>query len=177
MNDLLDFLASYGRNINDCPIVWPAFNNYYQDINNGGSRLGNLTLLNGERMFPPDDPDRNHPDFEFMWYVDGYFRSDKGNPTLLDLKPDSCAGVVEIELVIIHKPTRSISSRKQWGYMQWLDLPSCDHPGNPGQFGVFYSFYAGYDTEPRKYMKLEYDYDNDGFIGVKDLMDFLASRG
>ncbi len=135
MNNLNQFLSSFSRTLETVPQVWPAFNNYYQDINVGGSRLGNLTLLNGERMFPPNEPDKQYPDFTFEWYINGSLRTTSPNPTLADLKPE-CDGVVKIKLIITHLPTQSIAEREEWGYLDYLDTDSCETEGAPSQFEV-----------------------------------------
>jgi hypothetical protein len=177
MNGLNGFLASFGRTLESVPEVWVAFNNYYQDIGVGGSRLGNLTLLNGVRMFPPNEPNKDYPDFRFGWYINGVLRSEKGNPTLADLKGD-CDGVVKIRLEVLHLPTQSLSIREEWGYLDYLDLPSCEAvEGSPSQFGVFYDFYGGYEQEPRRFMRLVHDYNGYGVVNAGDLILFLQGVG
>lgn len=171
--ELLNFTKMFGRQLIDCPKIFPSFNNYYQDIGVGGSRLGNLTKVNDQLLFPANNPNAEYPDFEFRWFINGHLVSELGNPRLSDIKPQDCCGVVRLMLHIYHKPTGSFAQREEWAYLQYLDLPFCTPPlGAPSQFGVFVPFYP--DVDPyTEYMGLDYDYDKDGVVGASDLLTFL----
>ena len=168
------FTAQFGRTLNDCPEIFPSFNNYYQDINVGGSRLGNLTRVNGVLLFPASNPNAEYPDFEFRWYLNGVLVSTLGNPRLSDIKPEGCSGVMRMRLEVIHKPTMSYGAREEWCYLQYLDLAVCEPQEDaPSQFGVFVPFYPA--VNPREeYMGLAYDFNGDGVVNVTDLTIFLS---
>lgn len=168
------FTAQFGRTLNDCPEIFPSFNNYYQDINVGGSRLGNLTRVNGQLLFPASNPNAEYPDFEFRWYLNDVLVSTLGNPRLSDIKPEGCSGVMRMRLEVIHKPTMSYGVREEWCYLQYLDLAVCEpQEGAPSQFGVFVPFYP--DVNPREeYMGMAYDFNGDGVVNVTDLTIFLG---
>jgi len=170
---LEQFTSVFGRSISNSPVIFPAFNNYYQDISVGGSRLGNLTKVNGEFLFPANgDPDKIYPDFLFQWFVNDVLVTTEQNPRLEDLKSD-CSGVMEITLNILHLPTLTFAKRTEWAYLQYLDLPACNLPDALSQFEVFIPFFP--DVDPvEEYMGLVYDYNNDGVVNAADLQFFLS---
>ena len=175
--ELLNFLAYFGSSIYDGPEVVPAFNNYYQDISGGQSTLGNLTLLNGERMFMPGEVDPDYSDFEFAWFIDDALVSTEPNPILEELNP-GYQGVMKMGLQITHLPSGVSYEREEFAYLGFNGQPSNPNITSeyPSQFGVFYTFYPDVDAYS-EFAYLLYDFDKDGSIGGKDLLLFLASYG
>lgn len=170
--ELIDaFVASFGRDIVNSPVIFPAFNNYYQDIAAGGSKLGNLTKVNGVTMFPPGE-NPSYPDFSFKWHIDGVLVSEIQNPTLADLKPEE-GGVVKIRIVVEHLPTTTIAIREEWAFLGYNDLPLADNEGAPSQWNVFVPFFP--DVDPvEEYMSLRYDYNGNGIVDAQDLLTHLG---
>lgn len=175
MNKILNFLPYFGQRIENSPNILPAFGNYNQDIGpDGGNKIGNLTLLNGERMFDAaQNPVQPFSDFTFDWFIDGQYKTSNPTPNMSDLK-GQFRGVLKIGLVITHKPTQTVYSRSYWGYFGYNDLPL--HPQSdqrPGQFEVFSTpFYP--DVEPYHFAKLANDLDLDGDVDAADLLKLLA---
>jgi len=170
-NETLELLAQFGRNISQSPVVLPAFANYFQDMNGGLSRIGNLTLLNGEPMFSHDNQDAVYSDFDFKWYADGVFKTDTQNPIINEIKPDGYDGVFMVRLEINHKPTNTIYTREQWAFFDWNDEPNTLEGGDrPMRWEVFYQFHP----EGEQFGRLKYDYDNNGLVSTIDLLAFIA---
>jgi hypothetical protein len=176
-SDLLMFLAFYGSEVHNGPEILPAFNNYYQDISGGQSTLGNLTLINGERMFMPGEPDPVYSDFNFEWWIDDILISTEHNPTLEDLNP-GYQGVMQIRLNVAHLPTGVNYEREEFAYLGFNGQPPNPNITSeyPSQFEVFYTFYPEVDIY-EEYAYFVYDFDDDGSVGSADLLTFLANYG
>lgn len=173
-NELALFTASFGKTIQDCPEIFPAFNNYYQDIGPGGSRLGNLTKVDGVLLFPANgDPNRIYEALHFEWFINGIKVSDKQNPTLADIKPQVAAGIVQLSVRITHLPTQCSAFRKEWAWLQYQDLPAEFPEDGPGILDVFVPFYPNVDPR-QEYMVLDWDYNRDGKVSSTDLTIFLS---
>lgn len=172
--NLLTVFAAFGQSIEQSPDIVPAFANYNQDIGpNGGNNLGNLSLVNNERMVGPDNQPRIPlDDFDFRWYIEGQYKTDKPSPNMNDLKGD-IGGVLLITLIIIHKPTSTLYERSEFGYFGYNDLPDNDLPDRPSQFAVFYDYYP--EVDPRHYGKLISDLDGDGKVNALDLLSVLQN--
>ena len=184
ITETLELLAQFGRNIAQSPVVIPAFNNYFQDMNGGLAKIGNLTLLNGAPMFDHDNQEAVYPDFDFRWYADGVLKTETQNPIINEIKPDGYDGVFMVKLEITHKPTNTIYTREQWAFFDWNDEPNtlegtlADPPAGemPARWGVFYDFHP----EGVQFGRLKYDFDGDGLVSTIDLLTFIgkeAERG
>ena len=170
---ILAFLSQYGHSIEDAPAIQPAFHNYHQDIGPGGSFVGNLTRLDGQRMFDASGEENVPTDeFQWAWYVDGVFMTDLANPTNNDLRPEA-DGVVMIKMVVTHTPTGVQSQRQYWAFLDFLDTPNIDDPARPSRFEVFIDYWPDY--EAADYAFLTYDLNHDGKVSSMDLLTLLAS--
>ena len=170
--DYDDFTSRFGRSLDDAPVLFPAFNNYYQDISGGGSFLGNLTKMDGVKLFSPGQ-NPSYPDLKWKWYINGVLVSELANPKLSDLK-HGCDGVVKIKLWVSHLPTGVIYEREEWGYLDYNDVESCPpDPTAPSQFEVFIPFYP--DVDPKvEYGIMPWDLTGDKKVTTADLNKFLA---
>lgn len=172
--DLNAFTAVFGTTKDRVPDIFPAFNNYYQDISGGGSTVGNLTTLNGEAMFPPGQFP-SYPDFEWKWFINGKLCSEVAQPTYADLLEDmECDGVVMHTLWIQHKPTGMIWERSYWGFIGGNSTSDCDIPGAPPQFGVFVPFYPEGVDPYIEYGIVPWDLNGDSRVNTGDLTIFLG---
>lgn len=168
-NEILKLLAQFGNNIENSPDVVPAFGNYFQDAGVGGSLIGNLTIVNGERLYPNGNTSE-YPDFTFEWYNDGQLMTTKHHPTVADIVRPDYDGVVEIKVMIKHLPTSTIYERTQWAFFDMLGVsPTLEGNGRPLRWEVFYNFYPD-----EKFGRLEMDKDGDGLVSTTDLLDLIS---
>jgi len=174
-NELLTLLAQFGRNIQNSPDVIPAFGNYYQDAGPGESYIGNLTLVNGVRMYENGDNTSELQDFQFQWFVDGELKFQSHHPKVKDLVPDDYDGVLRVQLIIKHLPTGTIYERSQWAFFDMIGIsPTLEGGERPMRFGVFYDFYP--DVDPYAFAVLEADLDGDGMVSTSDLLAVIAGH-
>lgn len=173
-DDHLDIQSRFGFDVRSAPAILPAFNNYYQDISGGNSEIGNLTLVNGERLFPAGQPHQNYPDFKWKWFVNGKLVSEKSNPTYADFRDNmECSGVMRLMLWVEHRPTGVIFEREQWAYIQYNDLGQmCNVVDAPPPFGVFYPFYPDVDVY-EEYAIMPWDLNGDKRVSTGDMVIFL----
>lgn len=170
---LLHFFTFYGASTDGAPDITPAFNNYQQDVVGGGSLFGNLTLVDGERMFSSAGQMQiDTTDYQFKWFVDDVFMTDLASPQVGDLEPEE-DGVVMVRLEITYLPKNLVFERSYWAYLGFNNVPDVVDPERPGQFDVFIDFYP--DVEPYHYASMtQYDFNSDGVINASDLLELLT---
>jgi hypothetical protein len=173
VTDLIEFLAMYGR----CEVgVLPAFGNYYQDIGQGGSLVGNLTRVGGERFFEADGSvGVDTTGYGFVWVNGGVDVFVGGNPDIGDVMV--CSGVQRLGLRV-ESPLGARYYREEWAYFglsSGVDDCLCD--GCPCQFCVFYEFWPDVDEFSFMVSPPKYDFNDDGCIDVSDLTVFLSLYG
>ena len=177
IDDLLELLSDYGTNT---PNIVPAFNNFYNDVGGGGTYVGNLTLINGERFFDPANQLLiDTTGYTFDWYINNVFQCSETNPQFWDLDNNlDCDGVFELQLIIT-TPTNAVYSRTQWAYANYnspeLNLPTCDCVDCPSLLNVFYEFYP--NVEPYFYQVecSSWDLNCDNTVSISDLLLFLSN--
>lgn len=175
-NDLLALLGQYNTNT---PNIVPAFNNFYNDVGGGGTYVGNLTLVEGERFFnPANQMVIDTTGYTFDWYVNDVLQCSETNPQFWDLDNNlDCDGVFELQLVVT-TPTGAVFSRTQWAYVNYnspeLNLPTCDCLECPTQFNVFYTFWP--DVDPYFYQTqcTSWDLNCDQIVNINDLLILLG---
>jgi hypothetical protein len=173
---LLEFLSIYGL----CDIsVTPAFGNYYQDIGQGGSFLGNLSKLGEDRFFSSDNIMLiDTTGYEFHWFVDGIPGAiyNFSNPEISDIY--ECNGVFLLGLQVT-TPIGSKYFREEFAYFDNPNIPNnnCICEGCPGPFEVFYEFYPDLPPYSFRYIQTQYDFNNDNCINASDLIMFLQNFG
>jgi len=175
IEDVLDFLEVYGTTT---PDVLPAFNNYYQDIGEGGSNLGQLSLVN-EELFINNLGELivDTSNYTFNWYINNTLQCSETNPKLWDLNNNlQCDGVVNLTLEIV-TPSEAIYSRDQWAFLDYNEISNCNCAECPSLFEVFYTFYP--DVEPYHYQisPAKWDLNSDQIINSNDLLILLQGYG
>jgi hypothetical protein len=175
-SDLIQFLAHYGY---ETPDVLPAYNNYYQDINVGGSYLGNLTLFNGEPVIQSNLPQIDTLNLTFTWRLNDVIQCQEVNPRIWDLDDNlACDGVLVMSLNVKHEFYEWEFKRETLSYFGYNYIDDCICPECPPQFSVFYTFYPN-DYEPYDYLiaHAKWDLNEDNIINIQDLIQFLANYG
>jgi len=176
VQDLLDLLGMYGT---ATPDITPAFNNYYQDITGGGSRLGQLSKVDGE-LFVTNIGElvNDTTNYLFEWYINDVLQCIEANPKLWDLDDNLiCDGVVELKLVIKNIQRGSEFERTQWAYLDYNYIDNCDCLGCPNLFEVFYDFYPEVDAYYYMTVPDRWDFNANGLIDSSDLTTFLSYYG
>ncbi len=171
----------FGQPKTIAPEVFIEFNNYYQDINTGGSYLGNLTTVNGEQLFTVSQTEDIYSDFIPSWSVNGVVQTNLANPKLIDLKGDY-QGVMLIEVECKHLPTGLVFKRSKWGFLGYVDLPRVEEnvyipegenlPAN--QWAVFTEWFPS-SYLPYENARFDNDYDNNGTVTASDLTIYLSN--
>lgn len=176
INDVLTFLAFYGYEI---PNIVPAYNNYYQDINIGGSRLGQLSIINGQPFINNNGVLLNDTlKYSFDWYINDVFQCSEANPRLWDFDENLiCDGVVELKLRIIHNQLGFIYERTQWAYLDYNYIQNCNCIGCPLPFEVFYAPYPNVDSYFFQVECATFDFNCNQIIDSFDLLTLLANFG
>ena len=174
ITDLLNLLSLYGTQQED---ITPAFNNYYQDISEGGgySYLGQLSLVNGVAFFlSPNIVQVDTSSYEFEWLINGVNLTSRANPQIYSFSELQCDGVVLMSLSITDKLSRATFERTQWAYLGYNYILDCDCIECPSLFDVFYDFYP--DVEPYFYQSAfsVYDYNNDNLFSTVDFIGLLG---
>ena len=176
VSDLLEFLSVYGL----CDVsITPAFGNYYQDIGQGGSLLGNLSKLEDDRFFSADGEVLiDTMGYEFHWFIEGFPGAiySFSNPEISDIY--ICNGVFLLGLQIT-TPIGSKYFREEFAYFDNPNIPNnnCICEGCPGQFEVFYEFYPDLPLYSYRYAFSPYDFNNDNCVNSSDLIIFLQNFG
>ena len=170
----------FGQPITISPEIFIEFNPYFQDINAGGSYLGNLTTVNGVELFPVTNQQTNYPDFLFSWTLNNKLVSNIQNPKLIDLK-DDFQGVQWLEVECKHLPTGVVFNRGKWVFLGYTDLPDVgenvyipEGETLPNQFGVFVPWFPG-NYVPYEKARFDNDYDNSGLVTASDLTQYLSN--
>ena len=173
--DLLNLLSLYGT---QQVYVLPAFNNYYQDINEGGgySYLGQLSLVDDVAFFLPANVMQvDTSDYEFEWSINSVLLTNRANPQIYNFEALKCDGVVEMNLRITDKVSRAVFERTQWAYLGYNYIADCDCDDCPSFLDVFYEFYPDVSDY---YFQVEYsdfDYNEDNFFDTQDILVLLTT--
>lgn len=169
---LLIFLASYGATIEGSPDIIPAWNNYQQDIVGGNTLIGNLTLVDGERMFSSTGvPNIDTTDYSFKWFIDDSLVYNYSNPRPNQITP-SQDGVIMMRLEVTYKPNNLTFGREYWSYLGYNNVPDNEDPDRPGQFEVFTDFWP--EVEQYHFAMMDSDLNGDGRVNASDLLIFLV---
>ena len=164
---------------------------YNQDINLGGSRIGNITRvttpLESFVLFSPGTS-AFYPDLEHEWSLNDTLRPQaEQNPKLSQLKL-TYSGIMWLELSIRHRTTGVTFTRGKWVYLQFNEFN--DNPNSgliPSQYqyvpegltaptSSFDVFVPSYPPEFIVFdnITLDHDYNGDGHVTVIDLGEFLS---
>lgn len=172
VSDLNRFLSQYGT----CePNIEVAFNNYFQDVGQGLSFVGNLTRIGTDRFFSPGgNMVLDTTGYTFRWYSNGELQYVGGNPVINDVW--SCSGVQLIRLEV-ETPRNAIFAREYYAYFGTTSNDNCVCPNCPSQFEVFIPFYPAFESYGYMTLPTEFDFNSNGCIDSGDLTVFLSLFG
>tara|TARA_R110000751_G_scaffold279536_1_gene381989 strand:- start:188 stop:784 length:597 start_codon:yes stop_codon:yes gene_type:complete len=173
-DDLLKFLSLFGTNQD---YILPAFNNYYQDINEGGgySYLGQLSLVNGVPFLSPDQQViSDTTKWEFEWRINDELLTTRASPQIYNFEELICDGVVLMKLTIRDRVSNASFEREEYAYLGFNYINDCDCLDCPSQIDVFYTFYPKVSNYFYQTAFSEYDYNQDNYFDTNDALVFLA---
>tara|TARA_R110000751_G_scaffold11508_1_gene40461 strand:- start:3558 stop:4154 length:597 start_codon:yes stop_codon:yes gene_type:complete len=172
--DLLNFLALFGTHQD---YVLPAFNNYYQDISEGGgySYLGQLSLVNDTAFFTPDQQlIADTTKWKFEWRINDELLTNRASPQIYSFQELICDGVVSMKLTIIDRVSSASFEREEYAYLGFNYIADCDCPACPSQIDVFYTFYPEVSDYFFQNSFSEFDYNQDNYFDTSDALVFLT---
>lgn len=173
-NDLLNFLALFGTHQD---YVLPAFNNYYQDISEGGgySYLGQLSLVNGVAFFgSSQELIVDTTKWEFEWRINDQLLTTRASPQIYNFQELDCDGVVLMKLTIHDKVSKAAFDREEYAYLGFNYIEDCDCSSCPSPIDVFYTFYPEVSDYYFQTVYSAYDYNLDNYFDTNDVLVFLA---